>query len=339
MFRAIAGVLSLLASSQVSAQHRSATPQTTSPPLVDEIVVVGRRSGPPLWKVSSGKHLLWILGTPDLVPKDLDWLSDRVLETLGDSQEYLLPPSFGIQISGPIAAARAWKKVKQSRKNADNATLEEVLPAPLYELFSETKQLYAPKRDDLEELRPSYAADKLFDQATRDAGLISDRRIRESLKKQAKRNGVRIVWSSTYAKLKSMKTVLEPIADSSPEAELRCMEAKLGDLELRLERYISDALAWADGDLAPLLARHSGQMLEDVCAVTALMTGPVPAEMKELEAKSRTLWLESVDRALLNNDSSFASLPIGELLRADGLLSHLQHRGYDVKEPSVERND
>ena len=205
MFRAIAAVLSLLASSQVSAQHRSATPQTTSPPLVDEIVVVGRRSGPPLWKVSSGKHLLWILGSPDLVPKDLDWLSDRVLETLGDSQEYLLPPSFGIQISGPIAAARAWKKVKQSRKNADNATLEEVLPAPLYELFSETKQLYAPKRDDLEELRPSYAADKLFDQATRDAGLISDRRIRESLKKQAKRNGVRIVWSSTYAKLKSIK--------------------------------------------------------------------------------------------------------------------------------------
>ncbi len=52
-----------------------------------------------------------------------------------------------------------------------------------------------------------------------------------------------------------------------------------------------------------------------------------------MESRSWALWLENADRALSNNDSTFAILPLRDLLRPDGLLSRLRERGYDVLEP------
>ena len=40
---------------------------------IEEITVIGRYPGPPLWKVASGEHVLWIFGELSPVPKELDW--------------------------------------------------------------------------------------------------------------------------------------------------------------------------------------------------------------------------------------------------------------------------
>ena len=38
---------------------------------IDEVVVVARMPGPPLWKVSSGDHALWIFPHIVIVPKEM----------------------------------------------------------------------------------------------------------------------------------------------------------------------------------------------------------------------------------------------------------------------------
>ena len=40
---------------------------------IEQITVIGRYPGPPLWKVTRGEHTLWIFGDLSPVPKGLDW--------------------------------------------------------------------------------------------------------------------------------------------------------------------------------------------------------------------------------------------------------------------------
>jgi hypothetical protein len=46
-------------------------------------------------------------------------------------------------------------------------------------------------------------------------------------------------------------------------------------------------------------------------------------------------WLAEADSALSDNESSFAVLPISQLLKADGWLAKLRARGYSVQDPDV----
>src|SRR5687768_13410724 len=53
---------------------------------IEEITVVGRYPGPPLWKVTAGDRTLWIFGELVPVPKGLDWdprNAERVLDRAG----------------------------------------------------------------------------------------------------------------------------------------------------------------------------------------------------------------------------------------------------------------
>ena len=71
----------------------SVTPQTAA--TGDEIVVVGRRTGPRLWRVTkpdaSGE--IFILVSVETVPEDLEWESSGIALLLEDAQEVLLSPS------------------------------------------------------------------------------------------------------------------------------------------------------------------------------------------------------------------------------------------------------
>src|SRR3954466_12454167 len=56
------------------------------------VVVTGEQPGPGLWKVSSGDHVLWILGTLSPLPKDIHWQSREVEDAIASAQEVIDPP-------------------------------------------------------------------------------------------------------------------------------------------------------------------------------------------------------------------------------------------------------
>ena len=55
--------------------------------------------------------------------------------------------------------------------------------------------------------------------------------------------------------------------------------------------------------------------------------------MDDAMERSEALWLESAEAALAANHTSFAMLPVSQLLAPDGLLARLQARGYSVVVP------
>ncbi len=305
----------------------------SKPPPVDrfeeEILVMGKLPGPPLWKVTKDDHVLWILGIPNLVPDNLLWRSDSVEHALAHSSEYLTSRDLLIKASNPVNIMRGLKKIQRTRRIPDHETLEDLLPEDLYQLFLETRLRYAPKRDDLERLRPSVAAKELFDSAAQSAGLERGHTIHRVVEKRARKHNVKKVPTVLVQRYKD-STLLDEMEEISAAAEQTCLQARLEGLDAQLEAFTRLASAWAEGDLASLRA-HPGDSATEACDPRRL--APHPEALSQMESRLWVLWLENADRALSNNDSTFAILPLKDLLRPDGPLSRLRQRGYEVLEP------
>ena len=299
----------------------------------DEIQVVGDLPGPPLWRVTKDDHVLWILGTPRLVPDDLVWHPESVEHALADSVEYLTAPDMRITLRNPVKAVRTLRKINRMQRIPDDGTLDDLLPEDLYQLFSETRFRYAPKRDNFERLRPSVAAERLFDSAAESAGLESGRTIDLAIEKRARKHKVKKVPTGLSERYKD-SPLLDFMQEISASAEQTCLRARLQGLDSQLKAHTRLAAAWAVGDLATLRA-HPGDSATWACDSFALAFDP--EVLGQIESRSWAIWLQTVDRALRDNDSTFAVLPLGDLLRADGPLSWLRQRGYEVLEPDETR--
>ncbi len=217
----------------------------------EEILVMGKPPGPPLWKVTKGDHVLWILGYPEWVPDDLLWQSDLVESVLARSSEYLTSPDVRVTTSNPVKIRRALKQYRRTRRIPDRGTLEYLLPEDPYQLFLETRREYAPKRDDLESLRPSVAAKELFDSAAESAGLEPGRSIHRAIEKRARKHNVKEVPTVLSERYKD-SNLLDSMQEMSAGAEQSCLQARLQGLDAQLKVHTRLATAWAEGGLASL---------------------------------------------------------------------------------------
>src|SRR5687768_16455607 len=114
---------------------------------LDEVVVSGRMPGPPLWKVTSGEHVLWILPIVKLYPKKMEWESARVQKLISESQEYIFRPyaTYSVSTSNPFLIARLLPLYRASTRLPDGKRLADVLPPDLYRRFGKLKARYFPR--------------------------------------------------------------------------------------------------------------------------------------------------------------------------------------------------
>ncbi len=124
-------VIALSIGYQSSAQDRRSV---LSRPI-EEIIVIGKRPGPPLWKVTNGDNVLWIFGILHPLPKSLEWDSESVEWVISQSREYLSGISVGLVERNPLKAYRLFRKMKKLRKNPNGETLQDVLPPETYARF------------------------------------------------------------------------------------------------------------------------------------------------------------------------------------------------------------
>ena len=305
-----------------TAQETTDSLQRSTNRVVEEIQVVGEISGPPIWRVSNGENDLWILGYPKWVPEDLTWQSDFLDDVMTHADEFLTYSGMSYTPSNPLKAIRALRQFRRMQRIPDRGTLEDVLSEDQYRLFREVKLRYLPKRNNLERMRPSFASKKIFDSAVDSAGLVrGSTLVHLAMKKRAKKHKV----TELSARLSMNDTAILDAMEKMPQSAGQfCLQARLQDLDAQLEAITSLAVAWAEGDLA-LAKSYADDTVAEAC-----LAGQ-PKELIQLGSRSLALWHENVDRALRNNESTFATVPLGDLLRTDGLLSRLSQRGYQVR--------
>ncbi len=316
-------LLSLCVFTQTSQADAANRVEHSANDLVEELVVTGKRPGPPLWRVSNNGSTLWIFGVPDTLPKKLVWDPASVNAIMQDSQAYLSPPDISASVSNPLRAIGVLRAFGKLKKLDNNQQLHNVVPDPLYTQFTAAAAQFRLPLRRTKKLRPMYAAEALTEQALKKSGLRDSEHLEEQIRKIAKRRKVPVISSSRSIDMDKLFEILE---SPSLEAELACLQITVEAVATDLQQAVLRAQAWADGD-ALLLSSLDYPDVNSSC-VQNLFSSPAAVAVM---AQANQAWLTSATRVLATHETSFASLPMRELVREDGLLKQLEQRGFKIR--------
>ena len=322
----LAGILPLIA---IAATAHAQDVPTTEP--MEEVLVVGQQSGPSLWKVSRGEHVLWILGTHSPLPKRMSWRADEVVKTIAQSQELLTGETVTANV-GFFRGMTLLPSLIGIRKNPGGAKLSAMVPADLYARWLVLKGKYLPDDDAAESWRPIFAAFELYSKAIEATGLTWNRDVAKAVLRAAKKSALKITTPTYAMKLVKPRALIKEFK-AAELTDLQCFARTLDRLETDLGQMRARANAWARGDV-DALRRLTGVEQASAC-IDAVLKAQFAAErgFADIPARLEALWLAAAEKALANNASTFAILPVGEILRADGKVAKLRQKGYTVEEP------
>lgn len=307
-------------------------PETEAAAAPEQILVVGQRPGPGLWKVSKGDHVLWIFGSYSPLPKKMEWRSQEVETILAQSQEYIAAPSAKADI-GFFRALTMLPLAIGLQKNPDGATLKDVLPADVYARWLPLKEKYLPGVEEVEQQRPIFVAERLYRAALFQAGLDNDRDVGEKINAIVKKNKIKVTATEVLLPIREPRAMLKEFKKSSLD-DAACFATTLARLEGDIDALRVRANAWAKGDTAEI-GRVNFAEREQACN-DAMMSSPAlknSPEFQNMEARMAEAWINAVEKSLANNNTSFSVLPISQLLKKTGVLHTLADKGYEVQQP------
>ncbi len=301
------------------------TPGTSEHATIEEITVIGRYPGPPLWKVTSGERVLYIFGELSPVPKGLTWDPRNAERVIENAEVVIGAPRVSAPTFNPIRLFRLFRAARRLARNPDGTALDDVLPPELYARYSALHARHLPDDDEEQELRPALAALRLYGAALDDVGLTTDSGVGKTLARLMRRSDA----DEAEIVIKTEpETVLDELRKVTRDAELTCFATIMTSIETDLEAMKERANAWAIGDVGAL-QRFDYPDSQGNCLAMLFSAGGLAELRDDLYAQ----WLREAESALANHDRSFSVLPMRELVAADGLLAQLAARGYTVTSP------
>ncbi len=290
----------------------------------EELTVMGRYPGPPLWRVISGTHELWIFGTLTVIPKDITWGSVIVERVIARADEVLLPPGIDAAARNPFRYVGLFFRARKLTRNEDGAPLKDVLPADLYARYATIRDRYDGPRS-LEQERPVVVAGRLYARAIDKSGLTFGGKLRGSIDRLARDAHVKRTDTEIRA---DPADLLDAAQALSRQAEIDCFATVVASIENDLPGIAERARAWALGDI-DALRRLDYPDIEGQC----LSFAGTSEGLRNTLRRAEDAWLDAAQRALAANGTTFATLSVVELLRPDGPLARLRELGYEVREP------
>jgi uncharacterized protein YbaP (TraB family) len=292
---------------------------------MQEVLVTGEQPGPGLWKVSSGDHVLWILGEIAPQPGKVKWRSQRFEGLLENAQEVLL------DFSGVMWPNKLQEDAEvRIRRLPGGQTLQDVVSPELYARAAAARKLYGTA-ERIDVLRPFYAGRRILMSALRKMGMEKRFSASFTVRTLARRAWVDVTIIDTPGQ--THEEQLKIIEQGSTAPCLEMMVEMVEDGGNGLRRL---ANAWSIGDipalrqLVPLYALQPTHQ-ENQCTV-ALYGGE--ARANEFVARRTVAWLSAAERALRENKRTMAVVSMAELFAPDGYLAALRDRGYEVDEPN-----
>ena len=300
-------------------------------PLPNQILVVGQRPGPGLWKISKGDNVLWVFGNYGPLPTSIQWRSQQVEAILAQSQEYLAPPTAMATI-GKLRALTLLPYVIGFKKNPNGAMLRDLVPADVYARWRVLKAKYGIK-DEVESERPFFIADTLYRAGLRHAGLSTSDQVMKTIDKMVKASKIKVMRSDVKLELKDPAAKIRQLKEGAMD-DIACFTKTLERMETDIDAMRLRANAWAKGDLeviGKLSYADSGaacsKAMESTAAVQDMMAEQDP------DKRMRKLWLEAAEKALATNASTFAVLRLKNILDGNDMVAALQAKGYTVEAP------
>ena len=328
-------VCSLLLGMVVPAWAQSDAAAPASRPIRDEapVVVSGVLPGPGMWKVSKGDHVMYVLGTVSPLPKRMEWVSRDVEQVLAEAGEVLAGAGVVIDADvGFFGKLALLPSLLGARKNPDGLELEELVSPESYARWLALKQRYIGRDRGVEKWRPIFAATYLYEEAIEDSGLVRSGIVAPVINDAIKQHKIKRTEPRVKLRIKEPKAALKEFRGERL-SDLDCFDKTLQNLETDLGRMTVRANAWAVGDIETLRNLPLGDQYQTCLQALTQASVAQKYGLANLEAEARNAWLSAAEAAIANNRVSLATLPMSDLLKADGYLSSLQAKGYAVEAP------
>jgi len=319
----LASVLCVLLAAAALADESA--PAVASAEPVEEIVILGERPGPQLWKITNGEHTLWLLGLLQPLPTRMAWKSAAVEEVLDHSDAVIAAGGDVDARIGLISGIRLYRQWRAIQRNPDDGSLAQLLPAPLYARFDALRTKYAKRNRKLDELRPIFAAGRLFEAAVDRVGLTLENDVHERVIKLAKKRDVEI--RQVKIEIQDPSRLLAALGEIPTPQQVACLETTIARLETDVDAMRERAKAWADGDID---AFRAVPFAEQQACWQAIGGAP---EIEPIVQRAQQDWQDLADAALENARVTLAMQSLDRVLAPDGVLAHFRTKGYAVRGP------
>lgn len=307
--------------------------QTSGAQDLDTVVIAGRYPGPGLWKIRSGERTLWILGTQNPLPKRMEWDSANVERKVAAAQELLLPPTVKMDADiGFFRGLTLLPSLFKARKNPNDKTLRDMVPMEQYARWQVLKARYIGSDRGVESWRPMFAALELYNKAIARSGMTVEPVVSDAVEKAAKRSKVKITTPVLTIKIADPKKALREFSSEALNDQ-ECFRRTLDRIETDLGAMAGRANAWAEGDIQALRdLPYESQY--SACRAAFTETGIARKQgMQDMQARMEAAWFAAAEKSLSQNLSTFAVMPVSQLMRSEGLLARLAAKGYTIEAP------
>jgi hypothetical protein len=317
---------------------------------LETVLVIGEQPGPGLWKVSKDGHVMWVLASYEPLPKGMSWRARQVEARIAESQQVLLPGVVDMHLDiGLFSALTHIPSIIKAVSIPDGKTLQDVLPPATYAKWRPLREKYVGR--SVERLRPTLAIDELREAAYDKNDLRGGPDVEAVVRAAAKRHKVpvrRLRDAERTVRTPPLKGMLKTMQQVGLP-DIDCFTLSLERVPGDLERMKVLANAWARGDIDAMRGLEQQPVIGNECEnvlefATTQGDSAGAAAVKQMEAdwkwheeqatvQAKREWVAAARGALERNRSTFAVLPVREVVGASGYLAELVKLGYEVEGP------
>lgn len=280
---------------------------------VEEILVIGRRSGAPMWTVRGDQTTLILVGSIEGVSRTTHWNPEALTEAIRKADRVMFPQSHEFTASpfALIGWIAKWKSMGSLPKGQTLASIAG--PDAMRRL--EALRARGAVRGDYATRHPLHLADDLRDRA-RD-GIDYGRTAAEHVRRAAKQYKLTIV----PIERSRARPLVKDLFASAPEEHVPCLMAAIAMAEAGPASVQARSDAWAARRVPEVLAAPSDRL------------GPVCWPTAEIAEPGSELTEEAV-RLLAEPQITIAVLNLRSLAEPGGVLDGLRAAGFDIQGPA-----
>ena len=285
-----------------------------APSQVEEIVVVARRAGLPIWTVRRGDEGVLILaGMIREVPKDFEWRAQALEDAVTRSDRVLFAQE------GRASPADIFRIIWRSRTIAilpDDTRAADYLSV---EDMARLTALMADQRNDNWQ-RTSFLLTAI--ELIKDKGGEKDAkspRIERAVERAARRAGVK----THHIGVVRGNELVETLISAPPQTHIPCLDAAMSVAEYGPTAVSDRAAAWSRLDVKGVLASPV-DLAMDVCW---------PWGDPEVRPRARAEWVNAISTAIADEGVTLAVAPVRTLGEAGGVLDMLVAAGFEIDGP------
>lgn len=313
--RRVAAVLSALLLAGPSAAQVALTPQAADPDaaLVEALVVTAADPGPAWWVVSNGTATVYVLGTPGLAPKRMQWDRTAFNRRLAGAKAVILPfQNFRVKTLGALGAGLNYLRLKSSQPYEDRlAPAERARFAAAREKIGQPARRYGTNNALAAGVQLSIDYRERFELTTTDPTKL--------IKLLAGQAGKPMIEKSY-----DLGPQLGAIIRTPAASGRACLNEVLSQIEAGPEVTRQAARAWAAGDVRGAL---DNERTYERCI--ALAPG---AQVLDTRVKRDTV--AAIEAQLTAPGHAIAVVPLRPLLAQGGVLDQLRAKGLTIKTPA-----